>query len=98
GELRLGSDVKPSKRHETFPPDLQEIESERVKELLGRYDRSGDTLHRSRADDWSDLDDRMNFIVDLFRSYQQEPAHFEPPFTPEQMAAIDEGRIPDGAL
>jgi hypothetical protein len=98
GELRLGSDVKPSKRNETFPPDLQQIKSEQVREILGRYDRSGDTLHRSRADDWSDLDDRMNYIVDLFRSYQQEPALFEPPFTPEQMAEMDDGRIPEGEL
>lgn len=98
GELRLGNDVKPSTRHETFPPELQEIESERVRQLLKRYDRSGDTLRRSRADDWSDLDDRMNYIVDLFRSYQQEPALFEPPFTPEQMTEIDDGRIPEGKL
>ena len=98
GELRLGGDVEPLTRDETFPPDLQEIQSERVRQILSRYDRSGDTLHRSRADDWSDLDDRMNYIVDLFRSYQQEPALFEPPFSPEQMVDLDGGRIPEGGL
>jgi hypothetical protein len=98
GELRLGRDVEPSVRDEYFPTELREIESERVRQLLKRYDRSGDTLHRSRADDWSDLDDRMNYIVDLFRSYQQERALFDPPFTPDQMAEIDDGRIPEGEL
>jgi hypothetical protein len=98
GELRLGSDVKPSTRDKTFPPELQEIQSERVLAILGRYDRSGDTLRKSRADDWSDLDDRMNYIVDLFRSYQQEPALFEPPFTPEQMVELEGGRVPEGEL
>jgi hypothetical protein len=98
GALRLGSDVKPSKRDESFPPDLQQIQSERVLEILARYDRSGDTLRRSRANDWSDLDDRMNFIVDLFRSYQQTTALFGPPFSAEQMAALDDGRIPEGKL
>ena len=98
GELRLGSDVKPSTRNKAFPSELQEIQSQRVQQILGRYDRSGDTLHRSRADDWSDLDDRRNFIVDLFRSYQQVPALFEPPFNPEQMADLDGGRIPEGEL
>jgi hypothetical protein len=98
GVLRLGSDVKPSKRNESFPPALQEIHSERVLAILARYDRSGDTLRRSRAKDWSDLDDRMNFIVDLFRSYQQTEALFEPPFTAEQMAVLDDGRIPKGKL
>jgi hypothetical protein len=98
GALRLGSDVKPSKRDESFPPALREIQSERVLAILARYDRSGDTLRRSRAGDWSNLDDRMNFIVDLFRSYQQTEALFEPPFTAEQMAALDDGRIPEGKL
>jgi hypothetical protein len=98
GQLRLGGDVRPSERDESFPPDLQKIQSERVLKILARYDRSGDTLRRSRADDWSDLDDRMNFIVDLFRSYQQTQALFEPPFSPEQMAALDDGRIPEGKL
>lgn len=98
GDLRLGSDVRPSKRDESFPPDLQKIQSERVLEILARYDRSGDTLRRSRADDWSNLDDRMNFIVDLFRSYQQARALFEPPFSPEQMADLDQNRVPEGKL
>jgi hypothetical protein len=98
GELRLGRDVMPSDREKSFPPELIMIESERVRQLLTRYDRSGDTLSRSRADDWSDLDDRMNYIVDLFRSYQQEAKLFEPPFTPEQVAELDSGRIPEGEL
>jgi len=98
GELRLGSDVRPSTRDTNFPPDLQEIQSERALQILGRYDRSGNTLRRSRADDWSALDDRMNFIVDLFRSYQQTQALFEPPFSPKQMAALDAGKVPGGKL
>ncbi len=40
----------------------------------------------------------MNFIVDVFRSRQQNPRLFEPPFEPAQIADIDQDRMPAGAL
>jgi type II secretory pathway component PulJ len=81
-----------------YPPDLQAIELKRVKEILEDLDWTPETLRGSRAANWSDLDDRMNYIVDFFRSHQQNSELFEPPFTTEQMAEIDAGRVPSGRL
>ena len=52
----------------------------------------------SDADDWSDLNDRMHFIADLFRAYQEWPQLFDPAFTPAQVMEIKAGRKPDGRL
>jgi hypothetical protein len=50
----------------------------------------------SGADNWSDLNDRMHFIADLFRAYQEWPQLFDPAFTPAQVLEIKAGRKPDG--
>jgi hypothetical protein len=52
----------------------------------------------SGADDWTDLIQRMNYIVTLFRSRQQEQTLMEPPFSEAQHRAILEGKIPPGPL
>jgi hypothetical protein len=98
GELRLGRDVRSPVLDRDYPPDLQAIELKRVKEILEDLDWTPETLRGSRAANWSDLDDRMNYIVDFFRSHQQNSELFEPPFTTEQMAEIDAGRVPSGRL
>lgn len=98
GELRLGRDVRSPILDQDYPPDLQTIELKRVKEILDTLDWTPDTLRGSRAVNWGDLDDRMNYIVDFFRCYQQNAELFEPPFTAEQMAEIDVGRVPGGRL
>ncbi len=98
GELRLGRNVKSPTQGQEYPPELRTIESERVGAILGRSDLTLDTLRGSRAVNWSDLGDRMNFIVDFFRSYQQNEAMLSAPFTAEQMAAIDDDRVPEGKL
>lgn len=50
------------------------------------------------ADDWADLDQRMHYILHLFRAYHEKPAVFEAPFTREQTAILRAGRIPAGRL
>ncbi|HEX2253202.1 MAG TPA: hypothetical protein VHQ65_08040, partial [Thermoanaerobaculia bacterium] len=50
------------------------------------------------ATDWGELADRMRYIFAFFRSRQCQAALLEPPFTPEQEAALAAGRIPAGAL
>jgi hypothetical protein len=40
----------------------------------------------------------MNYIVDLFRSRQDDPNLFAPPFSEAQRAMITSGRIPSGPL
>lgn len=50
------------------------------------------------AADWSKLGDRMNFIVDYFRSRQQSAKLMQPPFSASQTEAIRAGRLPVGPL
>jgi hypothetical protein len=40
------------------------------------------------------MDDRMNFITNLFRSRHHRMALFEPPFTPEVLADIEADTLP----
>lgn len=67
-----------------------------LKALLYDIDRTPNTVVGSAARDWSDLADRMNFLADLFRSWQQESRLFLEPFTGEQAAAIRACRMPVG--
>ncbi len=50
------------------------------------------------AMDWASLEQRMRFILTLFRMRQQDPDLFGQPFDNDQRAAIFEGRIPRGPL
>ena len=64
--LSLGRDVPG-----TFPADLETIGNPDLRSLLGRIDPTPDTTRGSGADDWSILAERIHFIADLFRVYQE---------------------------
>ncbi|MEZ4670829.1 MAG: hypothetical protein R3E39_23230 [Anaerolineae bacterium] len=91
--LRLGHDVPAD-----FPTNLQHINLPDLREFLQRFDPTPDSPHGSGAVDWSNLLDRLHFIVDLFRCYHETPALFDPPFAPDQIDALLAGRIPQGRL
>ena len=85
GALKRGNDLPPPAGMEStlFPPHLRTIEDPKLKELLGRMDKTPDSLTGTAAKDWSQLDQRMNYIVDLFRSRQSDPHLFDQPFGKE---------------
>ena len=91
--LRLGSDLTGS-----FPAHLSAIADPELVNFLEGVDPTPDTLRGSGTHDWAALPDRMHFIADLFRLYLETPGLFRPPFTPEQLGAIANGRTPDGPL
>lgn len=91
--LRLGSDIPAE-----FPASLKQIALQDLLVLLEKLDPTRDSPGGSGAVDWSRLPDRLHFIVDLFRCYHESADLFEPPFTPEQIAALKAGRRPDGRL
>ena len=91
--LRLGRDLRTP-----FPPVLQEISNPELKEFLARTDATPNNLRESGAADWGDFNERMHFITDFFRAYQEQPRLFEAPFTPEQVAALTSGKLPHGPL
>jgi hypothetical protein len=50
------------------------------------------------ANDWCDLQQRMHYIVHLFRAYADDPSLLSRPFTPQQVASFRGGVVPDGEL
>ena len=91
--LRLGEDLTAG-----FPESLRQITHAELAGLLAKHDLTPDSLSGSGAVDWADLPDRLHFILDLFRCYQEYPDLFERPFSPEQVEALKDGRLPEGKL
>ncbi|HEX8804237.1 MAG TPA: hypothetical protein VF743_08585 [Acidimicrobiales bacterium] len=96
----VGRPLPPPPDAPLFPPDLEVITLPLLQALLTRWDASDGRDERRRAHEWSDLDDRMSFITNLFRSRQQRAAMFQHPFPPEAEDELLAGRVPapvDGA-
>ncbi len=91
--LRLGQDLPGE-----FPQALRQISNARLSEMLARVDQTPDSLIGSGAADWADFEDRMHFIADFFRVYQERQQLFEAPFTNLQVDLIKSGQRPDGPL
>ena len=81
-----------------FPDELEVATLPPLVAILAKLDRTANTVVGSAATDWGDLGDRMNFIVDFFRSRQQDSSLYEQPFTDEQVAVIKKGGMPSGEL
>jgi hypothetical protein len=92
-ELPLGEDIPPDSHLPTlYPPSLAKIdEPPALFEMWARYDRPGDD---TAARDWAVLDDRMNYIINLFRSRQEDEDLFVPPFNAAQTRYIEERQVP----
>ena len=98
GKIKVGVDVPPRSDDRPFPPQLTVLESIELKALLYDLDRTPNTLENSKPDTWARLGDRMNFLVDLFRSMQQKKELFLQPFTDVQITDIRRGVMPEGNL
>jgi hypothetical protein len=83
-----------------LPMQLQNVTTPAaLVDLLKTYDRArGATNVGSASVDWRVLEDRMNFIVNLFRSRQQDLTLFGSPFTEEQTRVIETRARPPGKL
>lgn len=95
-EISLGEDIP--NRPDTFPADLRELRDSETRKLVARFDERLDSSEGCGANNWADLQDRMGFIVELFRSRQQDLKLFDPPFTEEQLVELEAGRVPRGRL
>jgi hypothetical protein len=91
--LRLADDLKGG-----FSPLLQHITNPELNALLDKLDPTPDSLAGSGARDWADLPDRLHFIIDLFRSYQENQDLLDPPFTSHQTEVLKKGELPEGRL
>lgn len=97
-ELKLGQDVVAPTGIISFPTDLITIVDEKCRSLVDQFDSASNTLTGSAAENWGLLSDRMSFVVDFFRSHQQNKHLFEQPFLDSQVSAIEAGHIPAGSL
>lgn len=86
--IRLRDDVAPE-----YPEALRSIEHPELRELIARLEQPG---QRSGVDDWADFADRMHYILMLFRTRQEDPKLFDPPFHAADIAAFQAGRLPAG--
>jgi hypothetical protein len=91
--LALGTNLA-----DPYPPELAEPADPELKELLARFEPAPPELDDCGARDWSDLDQRMHYIVHLFRAFQLNEQLAEPPFMPAQVASFGRGVIPAGDL
>jgi hypothetical protein len=93
----LRRDVPPL-AEKMFPPDLLDIAGTAAASAVSQWDRTGGKGAPSGARDWAVLEERMNFIVNLFRSRQQDASLFNPPFSDTQLDAVAKGQVPPGPL
>lgn len=76
-----------------IPAALQAPSDEAFRALRTRFSAAA-----TDVEDWSVLEQRMQFILHLFCALHARPELFLPPFTDEQIAEIRAGRIPDGRI
>jgi hypothetical protein len=92
----VGRDVARPLGRPLFPETLATIESADLRTFLATWDRTPHDTRGSAASDWNDIGDRINFIVDLFRTRHRDPNLLRPPFTAaEQMRILSLGSQPD---
>jgi hypothetical protein len=94
--LHLGNDIPRLPDRRAFPEPLLTkalagVDGDLFAWLSFAY---RDTLRGSGATDWTSFPERMNTISNLFRSRQQQPALFRPPFTAAQLASIYQDQLP----
>jgi len=73
--LRLGKDLRAN-----FPPHLQKLTDPDLIALLKKIDPTPNSMKDTGAVDWADLHDRLHFIADMFRTYQEDVDMLLPPF------------------
>jgi hypothetical protein len=98
--LSVSEDVPPLQGI-ACPPTLGEPLDPDLREFLDGprgWDRRAETLADSGARDWTRIEDRMAYIVNLFRCFHLDGSTLVPPYDDAQMRAIEAGCVPSGRL
>lgn len=96
--LEIDKDIPSQKTGKMFPTELLTLQNPELRTLAKQLDRTPNTTTGSAARDWGNLNDRMNFIGDFFRSRQQDTSLYQLPFTYDQATLIRARKIPEGKL
>ncbi|MEP7362704.1 MAG: hypothetical protein ABI972_05565 [Acidobacteriota bacterium] len=91
--LKLGHDLE-----RPFPAVLEHVDLPELLQVLRRIDPTPDSARGSGALDWADFRERIHFIADMFRAWQDEPTLLGSPFGEAQLAMLRAGRVPGGPL
>jgi len=83
---------------DAYPDVLAEPADPELKELLARFEPVAPEPDDCGARDWSDLHQRMHYIVHLFRAFHLSEQLSRPPFDADQVATFSRGVIPAGEL
>jgi hypothetical protein len=81
---------------DAYPEALAEPADAELAELLARFEPAPPAPDDCGARDWSDLNQRMHYIVHMFRAFHFSPELSRPPFCPEQVEKFGQGIVPDG--
>ena len=81
-----------------YPDALRDPADTELTELLARFEPVAPAPDDCGARDWSDLDQRMHYIVHLFCAFHLQEDIARPPFTETQVASFSRGVVPDGEL
>ena len=91
--LALGSDLP-----EPYPEALRVLVDAELNQLVAGFEPTPGLADHSGARDWSDVHQRMHYIIHLFRAFHASEDIFSAPFTPEQLEQLEIGVIPSGDL
>ena len=80
------------------PPVLAAARVPELSAFVSRHDPCGPGETACGAQDWCSLQERMHYILHLFRAYQEDAALLSAPFTGDQVRAFGRGIVPDGVL
>ncbi len=102
--LRLGRDLPVRPDGKLYPPLLESLENTELQKAFRAFSRASGlnvaegTLEGSRCADYRSLDERMNLIVNVFRTRHDDASLFHAPFNPQQTHQIQNGQVPKGHL
>lgn len=83
---------------DAYPETLHELVDVELIALVSQYEPVPPASDDCGAEDWSSLEQRMHYIVHLFRAFHLGADMGSPPFTPAQVEEFLAGVVPDGDL
>jgi hypothetical protein len=92
--LHLRSDVPPPPGKPLYPADLQKLSNPAALAILEEFGADTPTAIGTGATDWSNLVQRMHYILVLFRSRQLESILLSEAFSAAQQSDLAAGRMP----
>lgn len=83
---------------DAYPEALHELVEPELVALVSQYEPVPPAPDNCGAEDWSSLEQRMHYIVHLFRVFHADAQLAGPPFTADQVERFLAGVVPDGDL